>query len=95
METVDVWRMGEEGSVDFRVSSQQFQEMKGDLPECREAGNVEEIVRKAEQGMSKRNPNTTKGDQEAAEWFEEYVSHQHRKDRYFLVMEPLANRKLR
>ena len=31
------------------VSSEQFQEMKGDLPGCREEGSVEELVRKAEQ----------------------------------------------
>ena len=70
METVDVWHVGVDGSVDFRVSSQQFQEMKGDLPECREVGSVEEIVGKAEQGsMSKRDLNKTQ-----QEWFEEYVS---------------------
>ncbi len=69
METVDVWRVGGEGSVDFRVSSEQFQRMKGDLPECREVGSVEELVKKAEQAMFKRHLNQTQ-----QEWFEEYVS---------------------
>ena len=70
METVDVWHVGVEGSVDFRVTSQQFQEMKGDLPECREVGSVEDIVRKAEQDMFKKDLNNTQ-----QEWFEEYVSY--------------------
>ncbi len=75
METVDVWRVGGEGSVDFRVSSEQFQSMKGDLPECREEGSVEDLIRSTEQAMYKRNLNRTKYcGQYKAEWFEEYVS---------------------
>ena len=66
-DVVDVWHVGEGGSVDFRVSSEQFQRMKGDLPGCREVGSVEDIVRQEEQRRLKLN-----GTQQ--EWFEEYVS---------------------
>ena len=62
---VDIWRIAAGGSVEFRVSAEQFQRMKGDLPECEEAGNVEELVREMEQ----RAPNRTV----RQEWFEEYV----------------------
>ena len=65
VETVDVWSVGSGGSVDFRVSSEDFQEMKGDLPECKVEGGVEELVRK----MEKQYLNRTQ-----QEWFEEYVS---------------------
>ena len=66
---VDVWHVGTGGSVDFRVKSKEFQEMKQHLPECSEEGNVEELVRKMEQEMEKKHLNKTQ-----AEWFEEYVS---------------------
>ena len=64
---MDVWRVGAgDGSVDFRVRREQFQEMKGVLPECREEGSVEELVREVEG----RYLNRTQQD----EWFERYVS---------------------
>jgi hypothetical protein len=65
MEAVDVWHVGSDGSVVFRVRSEEFQEMKRDLLECREEGNVEELVRE----MEKRYFNKTQQD----EWFERYV----------------------
>ena len=55
--------------MDFRVSSEQFQRMKGELPGCREAGSVEQLVREEEQRRAKRQLNQTQ-----QEWFEEYVS---------------------
>ena len=60
-----MWHVGEDGSVDFRVRREEFQEMKGDLPECREEGSVEELVRE----MERTHLNRTQ-----QEWFEEYVS---------------------
>ena len=69
-EGVDVWHVGEGGSVDFRVTSEQFQRMKGDLPGCREVESVEEIVRREEQRRTGRK----QLNQTQQEWFEEYVS---------------------
>jgi hypothetical protein len=65
MEAVDVWHVGSDGSVVFRVRSEEFQEMKGDLPECREEGSVKELLRDVEKGYF----NKTQQD----EWFERYV----------------------
>ena len=67
-DVVDVWHVGEGGSVDFRVSSEQFQRIKGDLPGCREVGSVEDIVRREEQQRAMQNEEFEK------EWFEDYVS---------------------
>ena len=65
---VDVWRVeAAGGGVEFRVSVEQFQRMKGDLPECEEAGNVEELLREMERQQAL---NAT----EQQEWFEDYVS---------------------
>ena len=69
-DVVDVWHVGEGGSVDFRVSSEQFQRMKGDLPGCREVGSVEDIVRREEQRRSVGKGLTRTWQ----EWFDEYVS---------------------
>ena len=60
-----MWHVGEDGSVDFRVRREEFQEMKGDLPECREEGSVEELVREMERAHLNRTQQ---------EWFDEYVS---------------------
>lgn len=68
---VDVWKVGDEGTVDFRVSRDQFREMEKTLSGCKEAGSVEEIVRRAERMAAKQLTNRTR----AAEWFEEYVSY--------------------
>ena len=67
---VDVWRAGAaDGSVDFRVGSELFQQMKkgdaGLLKGCSEAGNVEELVSNAE----RKHFNRTLQD----DWFERYV----------------------
>ena len=70
-EGVDVWHMGEGGSVDFRVTSEQFQRTKGDLPGCREVGSVEEIVRREEQRRAQRKKELNRSQ---LEWFEDYVS---------------------
>jgi len=69
---VDVWKVGAEGSVDFRVSREEFHKMKGDLPGCWEERSVEELVREEEQRREKRLLNQTQ-----QEWFEEYVSTTH------------------
>ena len=61
-----MWHAGEDGSVDFRVRREEFQEMKGNLPECREEGGVEELVREMERVHLSMK-------QQDEEWFEEYV----------------------
>ena len=71
---MDVWHVGGDGSVDFRVSSEQFQVMKGDLPGCREAGSVEDIVQREESERRNRTRKRAKM-QAQQEWFEDYVSH--------------------
>ena len=77
---VDVWHVGDEGSVDFRVSSKHFKQMKRDLPECREVGNVEDLVKEEEQSMEKRYLNRTQEgmakhnlNRTEEDWFNEYV----------------------
>ena len=64
-----MWHVGEDGSVDFRVRREEFQEMKGNLPECREEGSVEELVREMERAHLNTHLNRTQQD----EWFERYV----------------------
>ena len=65
-----MWHVGTKGSVDFRISREEFQRIKGHLPECREGRNVEDLVREAEQMMTRKHSlNKTQ-----LEWFEEYVS---------------------
>ena len=64
-----MWHVGEDGSVDFRVRREEFQEMKGYLPECREEGSVEELVREMERAHLNTRLNRTQQD----EWFERYV----------------------
>ncbi len=68
-EGIDVWKVAEEGRVDFRISKDQFKEMQKTLPQCRESGSVEEIVKRAERNAAKRVTNATQDD-----WFERYVS---------------------
>ena len=66
MGRADVWRIEDDGRVDFRVERYQFQKMKDDLPECREEAGVEDLVRKME--MEQRNHEVPQGD-----WFESFV----------------------
>lgn len=68
---VDVWHVGHGGGVDFRVSSEQFQKMKAELPGCSEAMSVEQLVKDEEKKRANRQlDNKTKQDW----WFERYVS---------------------
>jgi len=69
-EAIDVWKVSPDGDVDFRVHRDLFKGMKKEFPSCKEAGNVEDIVRKFEKLVFENTNNRTK----AAEWFEEYVS---------------------
>ena len=66
---MDVWHVGAGGTIDFRISSEEFQKMKDDLPECREERSVEELVREMETKMHKESLNKTQLD-----WFQEYVN---------------------
>ena len=70
LESEDVWRVGEGGSVEFRTSKEEFQRLKKDLSSCNEVANVESIVRKEEIWIKVR-----KGiNRTSQQWFEEYVS---------------------
>ena len=73
---MDVWHVDSDGSVQFRVRSEEFQKMKGDLPECSEKRNVEELLREVE----RRELNKTQQD----DWFERYVR---QTDRHRLILE--------
>ena len=77
---VDVWKIRSEGNVDFRVSKNIFKKMEKTFSGCKEAGSVEEIVRRAERMAIKKQANRTN----AAEWFEEYVSSSFSKSPFLL-----------
>lgn len=61
----DVWAIGADGTVDFRMDGDFFQQIRGAFPECVVVADVETLVRDAEK-MMKGRLNAT--------WFEEYVS---------------------
>ena len=65
-DSIDVWRAGDGGEMDFRVSSEQFQEMRDDHPGCREVGSVEALVKDEER---RRADSASQQD-----WFKQYVS---------------------
>ena len=69
---VDVWHVGAGGSIDFRVKSKEFQEMKRHLPECSEEGSVEELLKKMEKRTKQLNQ-TRVAQTQQEEWFQEYV----------------------
>ena len=67
-EGIDVWHAGIGGSMTFRMSSTKFKRLQRRLPDCVESGNVEDVVRKAEDNI------LATGLTKSLEWFDEYVS---------------------
>lgn len=66
---IDLWYVGLEGNVDFRVSREKFRRMYNYLFRCWEEGSVEELVRETEKREEEIQLKKTQ-----PEWFEEFVS---------------------
>jgi hypothetical protein len=66
VELGDIWKMEADGSAEFRVKKEEFQEMKDYFPECKEEGSVEELVQEAERRHHES--------QQEDDWFKTYVS---------------------